>query len=744
MAANTITRRQALAIIKKVTPNTGVSLRTQVPVSHPHFNGGTNEIQSPLDAATIAHEAIHARQFKNHPKLMTVAKLAPWAGFAGSGVLSMLKKRSSLHIPKFAPTALVAVSYLPTLAIETQANREALKHKGGARVAASSMGSYLTTAGLSTGVTALGDLGVFDQMAKNSAKRIRIMKRLRQMHRGYSVDYARIGPRMRHGGFRPITDTLRTPIFRTTKWAKTLPSKTLSISGRVAIGALSTAGAYGVMHVMKHLIDTIKEHHHNSNIPDVRADVELIPTYHGQISPLVYSLGPIPVVAEVAEHMNGVRTMSTPLLTSLQSKLKSFASGAKSMALRNMCSFWLGMVTSELLGRGVTKMMTPPIVLNTTTANPNEVKKKFSHSPKDELLMYVNWGEMAEGVLPKIKSWGSTALKAGKAVMGMGGAKTVASVGGSMAETALAGKAVKKGIGSRIWKGLGTAEKIATPVFAAGAVSDIHRNLKANRQMNEWDQSNHQSSAGPPTTAWNPQGYSSTARIHRMASEAMDNEIDLDTAGKFDPMLHRALMKESILAHDSEVMAKESSALWKTSRTRRNKQLAIGAALGASAIGAGFWLKHKRKKYNLPHNPFGKRTRAIGEFLSSELRGISRSASALKDTTSKPVNDVRNKLADAIIDLERGKNNKTRTILGKTLRKVRSDAQKVSNRLMIDRSIHVPPMETPKGLLSSPRSRLLAGAGGGAVLSGGYEVGRKMGKHEERGRLRKLSDMEAI
>lgn len=546
--------------------------------------------------------------------------------------------------------------------------------------------------------------------------------------------------------------------------AKKVPGRVGTVLGETSHGMARGAAAFGTFMVIKALHDTIKEHTRHKNLPDVKMDVELSPSY--ALPELVehYSkTGPISdAVRGIDDAMKNVKSMSPNMLIDLYNKLKKFMSFAKDSVTQHLCAYWLGIVTAEITGRGLTAALqnqnqpNPPQVFVSQPGGMHfrsDIPLDYALSLTEETEAYLL--EEAGAALGKAWSWGKGLFKGAKAAEG------VADVAG--AAGAKAPGMVSRFLKHPVTKALGTGANIA---FGASAISDIHRNLKANKQMNEWesDRQNGQQTS-PPTAAWGqgyglnynkgyktgyrhlPQDPLEARRLKKPSRPVYPNAYttpitDVDIADhKFQApafnhdfaatMANRRPVSKILSADPAYgVTRAEAQAL---KRTRLKKGLAVaGIGLGVVGGATALWKRHKARHYGRDMS-FIKLLNATGGHSIPTRVG---SAFKGQRLIGKP----------HLIELSRlAKIGHEQESLGQQMLREHAHTPLILGPTTSKETVKEAIRETqPRKTLWTRGQKLAATGISAAGGAGTFQLGRKAGKHEERDRQRRLVDLDSI
>ncbi len=523
--------------------------------------------------------------------------------------------------------------------------------------------------------------------------------------------------------------------------------------GRVATGSISAGLGMGTMLAMKGIIDGLQQGAPRW-VPDIKTDVELIPTYSRVIQPLMYAMpnDEIHMVNEVQSHMRNLKDVPAKALLTVRERIKASLADIKSKTARGLLMFWLGMITAEIAGRGIGRALAP-----STSTSPNNYSRDGNGD--EDIDLYELAEDEAQYFLPAVAAIGARLLpiagKVGSALGRMGisfrngtkaaflatskatqmGRAAVPKVQGGITQpkAPFFGKGRRSKLRRRNFTG--KANLALGAAFVPSMIHQAHTENKANKQMNQWNDMVSRSGVADRT----PPAWDSYSLNSRVAAER--HRAAMRMTKKAPPVPISELLGEATPRFRREAIKQKRP--WSKLKLSKTKiALLSGLALAGAGTGTGIAMANRKKNPQRYARPtFG----AARVLLDGFVTGISKVP--LKE-------NQQNKIVGLARDTFLGLNTAIKTDAAAVARKAHTQGLVKGRNQMIKEmtgasspwpSKFTQPvtqtMSTPHDL----RNKLIAtgvgsvgGAGAGAVS------GRQLGKHEERARIRKLTDMEPI
>jgi hypothetical protein len=541
-------------------------------------------------------------------------------------------------------------------------------------------------------------------------------------------------------------------------------SKVATTAGSIAKGSAIASIGMGSMLIMKNLIDTLAESSPDW-VPQIKTDVELIPTYAQTIKPLMYQIGgpEAQLASTIQSQLKNVKVIPTSTLTKLKGQLHAAMASVKSTVFRSLFAFWLGLITAEIAGRGISGALSSDNKPRGYSLRGDEVDLYALRA--DELEQYFIWGKLAQSLASfgtKFKSgigaFGQTLRKLRPAAATIG--STTNAVKPAIKETEAIGSMVKtarpkapfwsKTVGGRyrrkraFGKVVNTVNNVAMASMIPSFMSQMKTDKKANQQMDQWNHMVSQGNVDRTPPAWERNEY----------------RIPLQPTQYATPRFVKQVVK---MAPGSEgwtsvARRKQWAKLARRKRVGRNVRNASLAVGGTGAVGAGgVALVNKKKDYNIGPKvlwPLDLRSggRLLAKNLARQVRNTRNmnSVSGAKDFLNKR-KEVRLVLSDISAKIQA--NAESEKAFLKEMRRVQAENSHLRT-MLTGWSEPIQPLTTaskasaeatkPASAMSAGNKLALGGGVAGATAGVGLESGRRLGKHEERQRIRKLTDMEPI
>ncbi len=715
--------------LKKAIKGQPFMKRTAAKVAHTlHVPQAINALQSRISPTLLRDIKKVDKRIPQHlPKALAVTHL-PLLGLehdANSEAIGMGADRSTLRKKEMKHIIKTAVVNAPAFLFKRDQN--GILHYAGWTptkgapdpvevdlVNSGIQGQFLKGNPLPAGGNIATTPGWAEAMAKINAKAAKQAKKTGKKHQQFDpIPGAAPRTRLKKrtlGKFKPaygsemggsFQDVAKTPFLR--KWAgkarRGAATVGKSVIARPVGSALALAGTYGTFQAIKALNETLKQSNVSPHMPDIRTDVEMIPTYSLPVSEIPYALqyaAGLGGVEDIFRNLKNVKNIATATLVGFKKVLEAMS--ASSGPTKALIAFCLGVIGAELMGRKGGSSTPMPVVPQyptiPLTTMPAQQAVRFS---LDAALYDSYGGEVRQDYfikamldkLPSIsaKAWGKRFGKIGSYV--------------------------KK----HPWR---TAIDAA---FIAPVPFEVRNSIKANRQMNEWDDMHPElKQQAPPEGAWD----------NYQLQYASDGRI----------------LAKALAIHDIPAIVKKNKGIHIPKRWMVNTVNALGDS-SASRLGATIGeatrnnielkgLVAQRKAKRIPLDEYKKRARKVVLPIREKLETIWDGTSEVPQIQrlNEELKEVKRVRPTMEPNSENWAVSLPKQVQVKHLDVPNAKLKGLATKTDLTNMATKEDLEKLKPSKWSTGAKILAGAGGVGGSAGLVETGRRLGKGEERDRIR--------